>query len=207
MRPVFELFDDFEDGVVDTALKWEVRGVPSTLAESGGQLQLAGNSNWEYAGSRRTFTSAVAIHDRWVGLQGPSTGLVLGYAGTDNRFTTRDVGSGNLGTTVDPDVSAGNAYFDSTYPAIPYPFALERFEVRAGIVSSQIQVSKYCNSSICNTSPRALSTFSGPSFYVGYSTYAPQYRMAIVEIFVRKNTSPDPAVSVGPETEACAGGD
>ena len=99
----FEFFDDFEGSALDLA-KWEVRGTPN-LSLSGGMLNLSGNNNWEYIRSNVHFTQQVVIEETNSKYAGGSFGFLMGYSGSDNRYTFRTAGT-DLGCTEDPDVSA-----------------------------------------------------------------------------------------------------
>ncbi len=214
----FDLYDGFDGSSLDLS-KWEVRGVP-TYSVSGGQLTFAGNNNWEYIRSYTNFTQPVIIEENHAN-GGTSFGLVLGYTGTDNRYTFRDNG-GMLGCTEDPDVSGGNAWFNTSYPSVPSSTSgaqYYNYKLTAGISGANILAQEYCNvsTSNCNTTPTLLNSYSGSSFYVGFSSYSGSYTGYVDFIRVRKysaivptaslqNTFMLPTVDLGNDTSFCNGG-
>jgi len=211
----FDLYDTFDGSSLDLT-KWEVRGVP-IYTVSGGELYFSGNSNWEYIRSNVNFTQPVVIEENHSNV-GPSFGLVLGYTGTDSRYTFRE-GSFGLGCTYDPDVSGGNAWLDDTYPGVPlsYTPVYSDYSVVAGMNATVIQVQEFCNisTSNCNNVPTDLNTFNGSSFYVGFSSYSAGYEGYVRSIRVRKhsailptitleNVAQHPVVDLGVDFSVCA---
>lgn len=203
---VFEFFDDFSGTTLNLS-KWTVRGTPAALTVSGGTMQLAGNSNWEYIRSNTTFTSKVKIHDRRShGNSTGSAGFVFGHAGADNRYTFR-YNSTNLGmaVTYDTDVFGGNAWYNQTYPLLPYAISptYHEFEATAENVSNAIQITNYCNltAANCNSNTTNLNSSTGASFYIGYSSYTSALGSSLSDhVFVRKFTATaDPSTSLGSE--------
>jgi hypothetical protein len=195
---VFLFFDDFNDPSLNLT-KWTVRGTPSTLTESGGALTIVGNSNWEYIRSNTTWSGPVIIDSR-ESCVGPSAALILGYTGTDNRYTFR-LNSTTKGTTYDNDVSGGNAWFNMAYPGVPHPTSgYNNYEIKTDLIANTITVSSYCDqtTSNCNTSVTALNQFTGTGFYVGYSTYSTGYTLNSDWIFARASAALDPTSSNGP---------
>jgi hypothetical protein len=182
----FELFDDFSMASVDTN-KWELRGTPSVNSGAGGLLTFVGNSNWEYARSKTSFTSGVVEAD--FSTAGPSAGLILGNAGSDNRYTFR-VSGPNDGTTFDNDVSGGNSWFDMNFPNITRgPDGVSRRETMAASVdvNNNIAVSQICNvtAAACSGSS-TLTSSTGAAFFVGFGTYSGGYTIVMDRLFVRK---------------------
>lgn len=199
---VFLFFDDFNAPTFNTT-KWTTRGTPSTCSQSGGILTFVGNSNWEYIRSNTTWTGPVVINTREsVAINSPSAALVLGYTGTDNRFTFRASGA-NKGCTYDPDVSSGNAWFDTNYPNVPHPTPgnYVDYEVQPDFVSGNIVVNRFCDqtSAACNTTSTTLNTFSGTGYYTGFSTYAAGYIEYVDYIYVRSFASQQPTTASGVE--------
>lgn len=192
----FEFFDDFEGSTLDLA-KWEVRGAPISSL-SGGILNFSGNNNWEYIRSTTHFTQRVVIEESHA-KNGPSFGFVMGYSGSDNRYTFR-TNSPDLGCTEDGDVSGGNAWFNTNYPAVPASVSSSNFydyKIVAGMNGSNIEVSEYCNTTTanCNTTATSLNSFSGPDFFIGYSSYAVGYDGFAKIIKVRKYTAVEPTMA------------
>ena len=192
----FEFFDDFEGSTLDLA-KWELRGTP-IINLSGGILNLSGNNNWEYIRSNIHFTQPVVIEETH-SKSGPSFGFLLGYSGSDYRYTFRTAGP-DLGCTEDPDVSSGNAWFDMNYPALPASADAATFydyKIVAGMSGSTIQVSEYCNTTTanCNTTLASLNSSSGTDFFIGYSSYAVGYDGFSKIIKVRKYTPVEPTLT------------
>jgi hypothetical protein len=183
----FEFFDDFNTGL-DTA-KWITRGTPSLSTVAGGYLTFAGNNNWEYVRSVPTFSYPIGVHWKGRVTLTPSAGLVMGFEGSDNRYTFRMNGA-NLGTTYDTDVSAGNAWEDINYPGIPAAAMADGvFEVKSILTGTgKIQVSSFCNQTVptCTTSTKTLNTVSGASVFVGFSSYSAGYEGTWDHVFVRK---------------------
>jgi hypothetical protein len=211
----FDFYDDFSGSSLDLS-KWEVRGTP-TYSLNSGILRFHGNSNWEYIRSNVQFTQQEIIEDDHA-KGGVSFGLVLGISGTDNRFTFRSNGS-TLGCTEDPDVSSGNAWFNTSYPNITASADSTQFhsnKVTVGMNGSNIEVLEYCNTtaSSCNTTPTSLTTYSVSSYYIGYSSYSNGYIGFANFIRARKYSAvvptaslvtvfPSPVVSLGNDTSLC----
>lgn len=171
----FEFWDDFNDNNFDLA-KWEVRGNPQTLTEAGGNLTLGGSSNWDYVRTRTSWTVPVSVNYRY-SANNVSTGLVLGYTGSDNRYTFRASG-GNVGVTHDNNVSGGNSWLNQSYPGVPFPTNIfYDYTVVPEINGNNINVLSFCNTttSNCNTTPTALTTYTGSSYFVGFSSYSNTY--------------------------------
>ena len=169
----FEFWDDFNDASLNTT-KWETRGSFSNITESGGNLSITGNGNWEYLRSRTSWSTPISINYRYQA-QGTavSTGLILGYTGTDNRYTFRATG-GNVGITHDPDVSGGNSWFTQSYPAVPFPSGTTyEYTAVPEINANSINMLSFCNNSTnnCNTTATPLTQYSGSSFYIGFSSW------------------------------------
>ena len=201
-KATFDVYDDFDDGVFDTAM-WEVRGSPATLTESGGTVTIVGNSNWEYFRSLTGLTMPVVIEERHQST-GSASGFVLGYSGTDNRYTFRDNG-GTIGTTQDDAVSDGNTWYLMGYPGIPF-LTNSQYEYRviASLISNAITIDEFCNvdTAACNSTQTPLNYYTGSSFYVGYSNYSAGNGSVIADwIRVRKYTDPEPPSSTGPTVD------
>ncbi|TND08827.1 MAG: hypothetical protein FD123_1681 [Bacteroidetes bacterium] len=194
----FLFFDDFNDNVFNTT-KWTTRGTPSTLSESGGILTVVGNSNWEYIRSNTTWNSAVVIESR-ERATGPSAAMVLGYAGTDSRYTFR-LDNTTKGTTQDPDVSGGNAWFSNAYPNVPHPNSgiFNDFQLQTDFSGNTIVVNSFCNqtTSNCNTTPTLLNSYTGTGYYVGFSTYSTGYIEEVDWIRVRSFAAQSPVSTNG----------
>ncbi|MES2556669.1 MAG: DUF2341 domain-containing protein [Bacteroidota bacterium] len=193
----FEFFDDFEGATLDLA-KWEVRGTPGIMNLSGGILSFSGNNNWEYIRSNIHFTQRVVIEETH-SKSGPSFGLLLGYSGSDFRYTFRTAGP-DLGCTEDPDVSGGNAWFNMGYPALPASADAATFydyKIVAGMNGSNIELSEYCNTTTanCNNTTVSLTSASGSDFFIGYSSYAVGYDGFSKNIRVRKYTPVEPTMT------------
>ncbi len=197
---VFLFFDDF-NGPSLNLTKWTVRGTPSVLTQTAGILELQGNNNWEYIRSNTTWSGAVVIETREsTGIQ-PSAAMVLGYAGTDSRYTFRANGA-NKGVTYDTDVAGGNAWFDMNFPNVPHPTNIYYdYEVQTDFVGSNIVVNSFCNTttSSCNTVSTSLNSTTGTGYYVGFSTYAPGYIEYVDWIKVRSYASQQPTTANGVE--------
>jgi len=184
----FEFFDDFEGNALDAA-KWEVRGAPGSTAVANGFLNFFGNANGEYLRARTQFTSGIFEAD--VRHYGVSAALVIGNSGTDNRFTFRDSG-GRFATTVDPDISGGNSYFDSNYPAIARPAdgVLHRQSVQARIDgTNQIELVSFCSSNAGCSGSKVLTGTANPEFFVGFSSYSSTFRLEVERTWVRKTAA------------------
>ena len=199
---VFLFFDDFSGSSLNLT-KWDVRGTPSQMTLSGGILTLQGNSNWEYIRSFTTWSGPVVINTREsVAINSPSAGLVLGYAGTDSRYTFRANGA-NKGVTYDPDVSSGNAWFNMGYPNVPHPpvNVYNDYEVQPDFVSGNIVVNSFCNvtTANCNTTPTSLNSITGTGYYTGFSTYAAGYIEYVDYIYVRSFAAQQPTTANGAE--------
>lgn len=198
---VFLFFDDFNDGVFNTT-KWETRGTPSQCSESGGILTFTGNSNWEYIRSYTTWNIPTVVETRESAVS-VSAGLVLGYAGTDMRYTFREGNTGLKGTTEDPDVSGGNAWFDTNYPGVPHTQSgYHDYEVQPFMQGSNIAISSFCDltTSNCNTNPFVMTSSTGTGYYVGFSSYSGGYTELVDWIKVRQYVSAPPTSTVGPES-------
>ena len=219
----FDLWDDFSGNALDLQ-KWEVRGNPAQVQVSGGTLTFTGNSNWEYIRSVANFNTRQIVQMRYYqpGAQ-PSFGPLVGFTGTDHRYTHRFSSGNLLGTTYDPDVVGGNAWADSNYPGIPGGTTVpEDVEFEVGLNgSNQVVYTRFCNvtQSSCNNNTQTFIDASGSSFYIGFSSYAAPYTGVVDEVRVRKYASPEPVTSVGaagtwtpstialPDTSGyCAGG-
>ncbi len=195
---VFLFFDDFSGPSLDL-VKWTVRGTPSVMTQSGGILTFAGNSNWEYIRSNTTWTGAVTIDSKEYS-NGVSAAMIMGYTGTDNRFTFRENASNLKGITFDPDVSGGNSWFTNTFPAVEHSSAsYYDYTINADFVASTIMINKFCNNttSNCNTTPTALNSTTGTGYYVGFSSYAGAYIENVDWIKVREFASQEPVATAG----------
>lgn len=195
----FLFFDDFNDNSFNTS-KWTVRGTPGGLTESGGIVNFYGSSNWEYFRSNTTFTGPVIIEDREMSTN-VSAAMVLGYGGTDTRFTFREYSAGMKGTTYDPDVSGGNAWQLTNYPNVPHPTNVyHEYSLAPSLVGGVITLSSFCDvtASNCNTTSTALG-YSGSSYYVGYSSYNSSYQINVDWIRVRSYAAQTPTSSNGSE--------
>lgn len=196
---VFLFFDDFNDGVFSTA-KWNVRGTPSVLQETGGVLQFQGNSNWEYIRSTTTWNGAVVIESSEYAANTPAVGMVLGYAGTDERLTFREGNTGLKGTTYDPDVSGSNSWQDMNYPNVQHPLSgYNTFSLQTDFVSNRIVINSFCNinTSNCNTNQFTFSNVTGTGYYVGFSSFSGGFIQYVDWIRVRSHASQQPATTVG----------
>ncbi len=196
----FLFYDNFNDGVLDTA-KWEQRGPFSTLNETGGILILSGNSNWAYIKSKTSFNQRVIVQERHESI-GVSAAFLFSSAITDERFTFRESSGGLIGTTHDPDVSGGNAWFDNSYPAVPHADNVYYdYTIIPEISGGFINVVSYCNVSTgnCNITPRLLDQYPISSFSVGYSSYSATYILHADNIFVRNYASVEPTANFGAE--------
>lgn len=194
----FEFFDDFSQPNLNLA-KWQVQGNP-TYSINSGILTFSGNSNWEYIRSSNSFTQKVVVEENHAN-GGVSTGLVLGYTGTHLRYSFRANGA-NLSTTYDNDVSGGNAFFNMSYPAVPASNNQNLFYTYKAIPSinaNTITVDSYCNVSTgnCDNNVTSLNTYTGSSFYVGFTSYNPSYTGYLDWIRVRKHTTTEPVVTPG----------
>lgn len=197
---VFLFFDDFNDGVFNTT-KWETRGTPSQCSESGGILTFTGNSNWEYIRSYTTWNIPTVVETRESAVS-VSAGLVLGYAGTDMRYTFREGNAGMKGTTEDPDVSSGNAWYDMNYPNVPHTQSgYHDYEVQPFMQGSNIAISSFCDltTSNCNTNPFVMTSATGTGYYVGFSSYSNGYTELVDWIKVRQYVTAPPTSTVGSE--------
>lgn len=197
---VFLLFDDFNGPALNSS-KWTVQGSPSILNQTAGILNFAGNNNWEYVRSNTTWNSAVVIESREY-CENVSAAMVLGYAGTDNRFTFRENSSNLKGVTFDPDVSGGNAWHTTTYPAVQHSSAAYyEFSLDVDFVGNTIMVNRFCNTTTanCNTTSQSLNAATGTGFYVGFSSYASSYIEHVDWIKVRQFVSQVPVTTVGAE--------
>lgn len=184
----FRFFDDFSGNALDGE-KWEVRGTPSTNTVADGMATFQGNNNWEYARSKTSFTSGVVEVD--YATVSVSGAILLGNAGSDNRYTFRNGGS-STGTTFDPDVSGGNAWFDQSYPGTPRPDATLRHERITFAVngSNQIAVSEYCNMTSGNCAgARALTDSTGTEAFFGFTSYSSSYTVIMDRVFIRKSAA------------------
>jgi hypothetical protein len=191
---VFEFFDDFNDGAFNTT-KWSVQGTPQQLVESNGTVNIVGNNNWEYFKSTTTFTSKLTIDGRFY--MNGNIGPVIGIGGTDNRFTFRNNGS-TFGTCFDNDVINGNTYFDSNYPGIAAPTAtFQEVQYAAELLTNTITISNFCNvtAAACNNASTALTTYTGTSYYIGFSSWS--QNMVVDIIKVRKFADVEPSVING----------
>ncbi|MCB9753745.1 MAG: DUF2341 domain-containing protein [Myxococcales bacterium] len=196
----FEFFDDFEDG--DYSAKWDVRGSPTVAEEVGGQLHIQGNSNWEYFRTKAEFTIPVVVHETHIG-NGQSTGFVIGDNDSDYRFSWRRSGAVNVGTTYDPDVSGGNSWWNSGYPAIPHASNnAYSYEFAIDLVNDRARVLYVCNTSTgdCNNTPTTLDQGGQPAFAAwkgGFTNYNAANGDVFVDImFVRKHSDPEPTTTV-----------
>lgn len=196
----FLFFDDFNDGVFNTT-KWETRGTPGMCSESGGILTFYGNNNWEYIRTYATWSVPTVVDTR-ESAASVSAGLVLGYAGTDMRYTFREVNSGLKGVTEDPDVSGGNAWFDMNYPLVPHTTSgYHDYEVHPYMSGSNIAVNSFCDltAANCNTNTITMTSGTGTGYYVGFSSYASSYIEYVDWIKVRSFASQEPATAIGVE--------
>jgi hypothetical protein len=201
---VFLFFDDFNGASLNLS-KWTVHGTPSTLSQSGGALTIVGNFNWEYISSNTTWSGPVVIESR-ESTAGPSAAMVLGYTGSDNRYTFRE-NSVTKGTTYDNDVSGGNAWFDMAYPNVEQPNSgFNNYEIKTDLVGNVITISSYCDktTSNCNTNTTSLNQFTGSSYYVGYSTYGVGYTLNSDWIFVHSFAAQDLVPTNGPSQQNIA---
>lgn len=185
----FELFDDFEDGVYTD--KWDVFGTPLTLEETGGELHLVGNGNWEYVASKKTFDGPVTMFvDHRT--RGPSLGLVLANAATRYRYTFRK--NTNIAITVDEDVAGSNSYYDGSYPNLAWSggdptAAAWKIEASATRVTDAVEVRRFCNltADACNETTKSLPMTGVTAFVPGFSTYDSTYGEMWIGLFhVRK---------------------
>jgi hypothetical protein len=194
----FEFFDDFSQPNLNLA-KWQVQGNP-TYSINSGILTFSGNSNWEYIRSSTSFNQKVVVEENHAN-GGVSTGLVLGYTGTHQRYSFRANGA-NLSTTYDNDVSGGNSFFNMGYPAVPASNNQSLFytyKAVSSINANTITVDSYCNvsTSNCDNNITSLNTYTGSSFYVGFTSYSPSYIGYLDWIRVRKYTSVEPIITQG----------
>lgn len=196
----FEVFDDFGGTTLDTGA-WDVHGVPSTLQVAGGELLLAGDSNWEYIGSTSAFGDGVVVHTSHYAEGGGSAGLVVGDAASFARYVFWEGTDDTLRTGFDADVNGGIMGFDATYPGVPYATGShQEHEVairRTG--STGLEVLSFCNvtQASCNTTPRPLNYAPISTFVVGFTTFSPSYELHVDRIFVRKYAQNQPTASVG----------
>lgn len=195
---VFEFFDDFSGASLNTT-KWSVQGTPSILSLAAGKVTFAGNSNWEYFKTVTTFTSKLTVETNYK-MTGVSAAPVIGYGGTDNRFTFRMGNNPNLGTTFDPDVSGGNAFYDMNYPGITSPSGVfNDVKFVSEIITNTINISNFCNvtQSSCNNSLTPLTSTTGTSYFLGFSSYDNAYVVDVDIIKVRKFATSEPTPVIG----------
>lgn len=186
----FELFDDFEDGVF--ANKWDVYGTPSTLEETGGELHLLGNANWEYVAAKKSFDYPVVMFTEYR-TRGISTGFVLANATTRDRYSFRQNGAA-IGTTTDPDVSSSNAWLDQAYPGLAWSggdgnnLVAWKIEVTAGLAANAIESKKWCNvtAGTCNETPKALPVTNVAAFVPGFTSYSAGHEVYVGLFHARK---------------------
>ncbi|MBV6460268.1 MAG: hypothetical protein HJHJAOHD_00376 [Flavobacteriales bacterium] len=194
----FMFFDDFSLPNLNLS-KWQVQGNP-TYSINSGILTFSGNSNWEYIRSTKVFNQKVVVEENHAN-GGVSTGLVLGYTGTHQRYSFRANGA-NLSTTYDNDIIGGNTFFSTGYPAVPASNnqnLFYKYKVVTSINTNIITVDSYCNvtTSNCDNAVTALNTYTGSSFYVGFTSYSPSYTGYLDWIRVRKHSAIEPIATQG----------
>lgn len=194
----FEFWDDFNDANFDLN-KWEVRGTPSQLTEANGTVTLTGAGNWEYIRSRTSWSSPISVNYSYQA-QNVSTGLVLGYTGTDNRYSFRASGT-NVGCTHDPDVNSSNAWFNTAYPGVPFPQGTNynEYTVVPEINTNAINVLSYCNNTTnnCNTTATSLNQYSGSSFFIGFTSWNNGFSGTYDYVWVTKYSPNALSASIG----------
>lgn len=179
----FELFDDFEDGVYTD--KWDVYGTPATLTESGGELHVVGNSNWEHVAAKKSFDYPVVmfVDQRTVGT---STSLVLADSASRNRYGWYG-GNGPTQTFVDTDVNGGASAYDS-FPNVTWSGGSWKIEVAAGLSGANIAVKSWCNltASACNTAGIQLPVAGITAFVPGFTSWSSGHEIYVGLFHVRK---------------------
>lgn len=199
----FEFFDDFPSHPLNST-KWTTRGNPNSLSIVGGILNLNGGSGGPYIRSNTTFNNTVVIHSKQSQLLigGAASGLVTGYAGTDNRYVHNFGNNGMLGTTWDTNLSSGNSYADYYYPGLAVvSVGYDELEVIVRLNSSgQITYEQFCNHSLasCTTATRTFTESSGTAFYLGYGSYSTgPGGLKAEHVFVTKFSATVPTSTMG----------
>ncbi|MCK9578301.1 DUF2341 domain-containing protein [bacterium] len=120
---VFTLFDDFDDGTIDTS-KWTRLSYPPTWSESNGKLTISGATiNWEYFSTTNAVSDNSIIEANVTQITTTTYGMRLGIGST----LTALAGLNPKANTINVNNSNGAAFTCNT-PAI------YGFEIRSGTV-------------------------------------------------------------------------
>ena len=170
---IYELYDDFSGTTLDTN-KWIIRGSFTTLKLDNGILIIAGNENWEYIKSIKSWDTTIVFEAKvkYTGNWG-SEGPVFSDKNNDNRYTIRfdRLNDNTIFMVYDINVHSTNA-MASTYPGIH--LSLNKWYIIRAIIKPTgdgIEFIKYCVDNTCARSTK-LTNVPIKELSVGFSLWS-----------------------------------